>query len=94
MAVSHVYDDVLDFLTAKASPEEIAGFRPSAEAQARFRELVERRKAEVTTSTENEELEEHLRLELFMIMAKARARSTPPASGETTTRSAIFFFVI
>ena len=74
MTPTHAYDEVLDFLTAKASPEEIANFRPSAEAQARFSELIARKKSGVIASAETEEMEEYLRLEHFMIMAKARAQ--------------------
>ena len=74
MTPAHVHDQVLDFLTAKASPEEIANFRPSPEAQARFSELIARQKSEVITPAETEEMEEYLRLEHFMIMAKARAQ--------------------
>ena len=74
MTPAHVYDQVLDFLTAKASPEEIANFRPSPEAQARFSDLIARKKSEVITPAEIEEMEEYLRLEHFMIMAKARAQ--------------------
>jgi hypothetical protein len=74
MSPTHTYDEVLDFLTAKMTPEEIANFRPSPEAQARFSELIARKKTDSITSAETEELEEFLRLEHFMIMAKARAQ--------------------
>lgn len=74
MTPAHVYDQVLDFLTAKASPEEIANFRPSPEAQARFSDLIARKKSEVITPAEIEEMEEYLRLEHLMIRAKVRAQ--------------------
>jgi len=74
MALTQAYDEILDFLAAGTTPESIANFRPSDEAVARVRELIERRSEERLSPIENEELEEYLRLEHLMIMAKARAQ--------------------
>lgn len=74
MALTQAYDEILDFLAAGTTPESIANFRPSDEAVARVRELIERRSEEKLSAIENEELEEYLRLEHLMIMAKARAQ--------------------
>ena len=75
MTLTEAYDEILDFLAAGTTAEDIAGFRPSAEAQARVRELIEHRQAAKMTPAEDEELEEYLRLEHLMIMAKAKAQA-------------------
>ena len=74
MMLTQAYDEILDFLAAGTTAETIAGFRPSDQAVARVRELIERRGEESISPVENEELEEYLRLEHLMIMAKARAQ--------------------
>lgn len=74
MTLAQAFDEILDFLAAGTTAEAIANFRPSEEAQARVRELIERRGEAQITPAENEELEEYLRLEHLMIMAKARAQ--------------------
>ena len=74
MTLTHVYEEILDFLAAGTTAESIANFRPSKEAQARVRELIERRGEGRITPAEDEELEEYLRLEHLMIMAKPRAQ--------------------
>jgi len=75
MTLTQAYDEILDFLAAGTTAEDIADFRPSEEAQARVRELIERRQQSKLTSAEDEELEEYLRLEHLMIMAKAKAQA-------------------
>jgi hypothetical protein len=74
MILTQAYDEILDFLAAGTTAESIASFRPSDDAVARVRELIERRSEEGISPIENEELEEYLRLEHLMIMAKARAQ--------------------
>jgi hypothetical protein len=74
MTLTQAYDEILDFLAAGTTAESIANFRPSEKAQARVRELIERRSEAIITASEEEELEEYLRLEHLMIMAKARAQ--------------------
>lgn len=75
MTLTQAYDEILDFLSAGTTAEDIAGFRPSAGAQERVRELIERRQQSKMTPAEDEELEEYLRLEHLMIMAKAKAQA-------------------
>lgn len=74
MTLAQAFDEILDFLAAGTTAQSIADFRPSDQAQARVRELIERRSEAAITPAENEELEEYLRLEHLMIMAKARAQ--------------------
>jgi hypothetical protein len=74
MILTQAVDEILDFLAAGTTPESIANFRPSEQAQVRVRELIQRRSEAAITPAEDEELEEYLRLEHLMIMAKARAQ--------------------
>ena len=74
MTLTQAYEEILDFLAAGTTAESIANFRPSEAAQARVRELIERRREANLAAAEHEELEEYLRLEHLMIMAKARAQ--------------------
>ncbi len=74
MTLTQAVDEILDFLAAGTTAESIANFRPSEQAQARVRELIDRRGEGTITPSQNEELEEYLRLEHLMIMAKARAQ--------------------
>ena len=74
MTLDQAYEEILDFLAAGTTTETIANFRPSADAQRRVQELIERRNEGKITSAEDEEIEEYLRLEHLMVMAKARAQ--------------------
>ena len=74
MTLAQAYDEILDFLAAGTTPQGIADFRPSIEAQSRVRELIDRRSDGALSAAEDEELEEYLRLEHLMVMAKARAQ--------------------
>lgn len=74
MTLADAYDEILDFLAAGTTPESIVNFRPSADAQARVRELMDKRNDEGLSAAENDELEEYLQLEHLMIVAKARAQ--------------------
>jgi hypothetical protein len=42
--VSPAYFEIIDFIAAGATSQEVAQFRPSAEAQRRVDELIEREK--------------------------------------------------
>ena len=74
MTLTQAVEEILDFLAAGTTAESIAAFRPSAEAQVRVQQLIERRHDGEITPAEDEELEEYLRLEHLMIVAKARAQ--------------------
>jgi hypothetical protein len=69
-----IYLELVDFVAAGSTPEEVARFRPSAEAQARVAELVDREKNAQLTPEEATELAHFLELEHILRMAKARAR--------------------
>jgi hypothetical protein len=69
-----VYFELLDFIAGGTTPEQVANFRPSAEAQARVHELVERERVSILTPEEHHELDEFMALEHLLRMAKAKAR--------------------
>ncbi len=74
MSTTKSYDEIIDFIAAGTTPEEVVAFRPSSDVQQRVAELVERSKDGSISSEEQSELEDYLQLEHIMIMAKARAR--------------------
>jgi hypothetical protein len=73
--LSPVYDNFLDYLVEKATPQEILAFKVSEEAQRRAEELTERNKAGTLTPEEAAELEQMLELNLLVAALKAKAFS-------------------
>jgi hypothetical protein len=74
MAWTRAYEEVIDFIAAGTSPDNIASFRPSKAAKRRVAELIEHEKTTGLTPDETSELEHYLQLEHLMRLAKARAR--------------------
>ena len=74
MSVLTAYEEVVDFITAGTSPENVIAFRPSEAAQERVWDLVAREKTEGLSKDETSELEHYLQLEHIMRLAKARAQ--------------------
>jgi len=68
-----VYDEFLEYLAMKATPEEILAFRASEAAQQRADELTERNKAGMLTAQESAELEQMLHFNRLVSMLKSRA---------------------
>jgi hypothetical protein len=73
MSLAEAYDEILEFLAAGTTTAGLADFRPSAKAQQRVTDLVEREASGLLSPMENQELEECLRLQHLMVMAKAKA---------------------
>jgi DNA-binding NtrC family response regulator len=71
--LSPIYDDLLDFLVAKTTPEEILAFSPSEAAQERAEELLEKNNAGTLTSDEYAELQQMLQVDRLVSVLKARA---------------------
>lgn len=71
--LSPVYDDFLDFLVEKATPQELIAYRPSDEAQGRAVYLTERNKAGHLTDDESVELAQMMEFDLLVSALKARA---------------------
>lgn len=71
--LSPVYDDFLDFLVEKATPQELIAYKPSDEAQRRAVYLTERNKADALTPEESAELAQMMEFDLLVSALKARA---------------------
>ncbi len=72
--VSPAYFEIIEFFAAGTTPEAVADFVPSPEAQRRVAELIEREKEEGLSQEESAELDHFMELEHILRMAKARAR--------------------
>ena len=68
-----VYQEVLDFLIKRPTPEDIIVFKVSPQAQSRLEELLERNRSATLNSMELAELDVYEQLEHMMILLKARA---------------------
>ena len=68
-----VYQEVLDFLIKRPTPEEIIAFKVSSQAQSRLEELLSRNRSATLNSMELAELDVYEQLEHMMILLKARA---------------------
>ncbi len=69
-----VYEEVIEFIAAGATPQQVVDFRPSELLQERVKSLVVRHRAGELSVAEQEELNQYLMLEHVMRLAKARAR--------------------
>ena len=78
MNTEKAYDEVVDFIAAGTTPQNVIAFRPSEESQARVNDLLEREKSGVATTAERTELDHYLQIEHLMRLAKARARDFLP----------------
>jgi len=72
--VSPAYFEIIDFIAAGVTPEQVVQFRPSAEAQRRVEDLIEREKEQGLSEEEKAELDHFMELEHIIRMAKGRAR--------------------
>ena len=72
--MSPAYIEIIDFIAAGTTPEAVAHFQPSPEAQQRVANLIAREKGGRLSSEEKAELDHFLQLEHILRMAKARAR--------------------
>ncbi len=71
---SPAYLEIIDFIAAGATPQAVAQFRPSPEAQRRIAELIGREKEQGLPPDEKAELDHFMELEHILRLAKARAR--------------------
>jgi hypothetical protein len=69
---SPLFDELLDFLVEKATPQELLTFRPSEAAQQRADELTDKNKSGELSAPERAELEQMLEFDLFVTALKAR----------------------
>jgi hypothetical protein len=73
-ATEPVYMELVDFVARGSTAEEVAGFRPSPEAQKRVAELLERQRESELTEEETAELDGFVQLEHMLGLAKAKAQ--------------------
>ena len=73
-----VYEEVIDFIAAGTTPQNVIAFRPSEAARERVAELLAREKECDLSRDEKSELDHYLQLEHLMRLAKARARDFLP----------------
>ena len=73
MQSDKAYDEVIEFIAAGTSPQNIIAFHPSEEAKARVADLIFREKTEGLLAEEKSELDHYLQIERLMRLAKARA---------------------
>jgi hypothetical protein len=69
-----IYMELVDFVARGSTPEDVANFRPSAEAQKRVAELIERQRESQLTDEEAAELNGFVELEHLLGLAKAKAQ--------------------
>ncbi|MDQ3751063.1 MAG: hypothetical protein M3367_18905 [Acidobacteriota bacterium] len=72
------YEEVVDFIAAGTTPQNVISFRPSEAAQERVSDLLSREKVGELSREEKSELDSYLQLEHLMRLAKARARDFLP----------------
>lgn len=72
------YQEVVDFIAAGTTPQNVIAFRPSDAAEERVADLLAREKDGELSAEEKSELEHYLQLEHLMRLAKARARAFLP----------------
>ena len=70
---ANVYENLLDYLVEKATPDEILAFQPSAEDQQRTEELSEKNNAGTITSLEQQELQQILEVNALVSLLRAKA---------------------
>jgi hypothetical protein len=69
-----IYLEFIDFVAAGTTPEEVANFHPSPEAQERLSELLNREREGELDPEQATELAHYIELEHILRMAKAKAR--------------------
>ena len=72
--MTRVYEEIVDFIAGGSTPDGVATWRPSQQAQDRVAQLIDGEKAGTLSAEERAELNHYLELEHLMRLAKARAR--------------------
>ena len=72
--MSTAYHEIIEFIAAGSTPEEVVNFHPSLDAQRRIADLLEREREQNLSLEEKAELDHFTELEHILRMAKARAR--------------------
>lgn len=72
--MQRAYEEIIDFIAAGTSPDDLARFRPSQKAKERLSQLIHREKTDGLEAEEADELAHYLQLEHMMRLVKARAQ--------------------
>ena len=75
-ATTPVYHEIIEFIAAGTTPEEVANYTPSPAAQQKLADLMERERDQRLSPDEKVELEHFMELEHILRLAKAKARLT------------------
>lgn len=78
MNTAKAYEEIVDFIAAGTTPQNVIAFRPSEAARERVSDLLERKREGELSPAEKSELDHYLQLEHLMRMAKARAHDFLP----------------
>jgi hypothetical protein len=74
MSQTRAYEEVIDFIAAGSTPQDLVAFRPSEAMRRQVADLVNREKTSSLTLDEVAELNHCMQLEHIMRLAIARAR--------------------
>ncbi|HSK73389.1 MAG TPA: hypothetical protein VK892_16955 [Pyrinomonadaceae bacterium] len=69
------YEEVVNFIAAGTTPQNVAEFKASKETKERVEDLIFREKNEGISAEEKAELDLYMQIEHLMRLAKAKARS-------------------
>ena|SRR5437870_9251564 len=69
-----VFEEMIDFLAAGPTPDQIVAYKISARAQERLAELLDKNREEGLSEVENAELDAYEQVDYVMSSLKARAR--------------------
>jgi hypothetical protein len=70
---NRAYDEIIEFLAAGTTPQNLIDFQPSESAKERVAALIDQEKQASLTAEEKAELDHYLMLEHLLRLAKARA---------------------
>ena len=73
MNIAPAYQEIVDFIAAGTTPQNLVDFSPSEDAKERIADLIHREKTTGLTPEETAELNYCLQLEHLMRLAKSRA---------------------
>jgi hypothetical protein len=69
-----LFDEILDFLAASPTAEQLVQYQPPTALQQRLSELLDKNRSSRLSNDEQSELDEFLRMNRFMSRLKLKAR--------------------
>ena len=74
MGTAKAYEEIIDFIAAGTTPDDVIVYQPSNAIKQRVEELIYHEKSNGLSTEEKLELDHYMQLEHIMRLAKARAR--------------------